>query len=171
MAKEYANIRVSLEVKTKIDELSDSFGTADNALRSLLGLTLTKDKLSQNVQSIPMQLMIVVVLNILQQGNPLERREIVEAFEAKLLNIPNHFKKDRQVLPSNFRPRWYSKLGNAINQGRRSGFIDTQKGEMYSGKAKWRITAKGEDHLSRTQPLVIRAAADPGSSFILNLLQ
>ena len=98
MAKEYANIRVSLEVKTKIDELSDSFGTADNALRSLLGLTLTKDKLSQNVQSIPMQLMIVVVLNILQQGNPLERREIVEAFEAKLLNIPNHFKKDRQVL-------------------------------------------------------------------------
>lgn len=171
MKKEYANIRVSLEVKTKIDELSKSLGTADNALRALLGLTIEIDERNDNVQTIPMQFMIVVVLKILDSEGPQTRLQIAEQFQRKLSSLPDNFKNDKKILPSNFRPRWYAKLGNAIYQGRQSELIKRGDESFQNNKFVWELTPKGQSHLQRTEAVVVRAAQDPGSSFILNLLK
>ena len=171
MVKKYANIRLSLDVKEAIDQLSKDFGSADNVLRGLLGLPLTAHVARTHAQTIPMQLMIGIVLKMLENECAMSRNQLVQMFESKLIKIPENFKKDRQVLSSNLRPRWYSKLGNAIQQGRKSGLITVQEDNTYSGKALWMITEKGRQHLSRTEPLVVQASRDPSSSFILNLLK
>ncbi len=171
MKKKYANIRVSLAVKSKIDSLVADFGTADNALRGLLGLPLLKDPRSQMMQGIPMQLMIVVVLKMLSQWPSLSRKQMVDEFESRLKSIPDKFNKEHQILASNFLPRWYSKLGNAIAQGRKSGYVEMDPSGPNSNKALWRLTPKGQTHLIESEPLIEKATNNTSSDFILNLLK
>jgi hypothetical protein len=168
--KSYGNIRVTSEVKKKIDLLTEKHGSADNALRYVLGLRVENKIIEKKIRAIPMKFLIVVILDLLDKQGALTKSELVANFESKMKLVKTEFPGDFQLIPSTDKMRWYSKLGNAIFQARKSGFIH-QEFSRVEAKTAWMTTSLGLEHLKASKLVIQKIAATTSSDFLSILLK
>jgi hypothetical protein len=168
--KTYGNIRVTSEVKKKIDLLAEKHGSADNALRHILGLRVENKIIEKKIRAIPMKFLIVVILDLLDKQGALTKSELVAKFELKMNLVKTEFPGDFQLIPSTDKMRWYSKLGNAIFQARKSGFIQQELLRIEANTA-WTTTSLGLKHLKASKSVIQKIAVTSSSDFLSTLLK